>query len=291
MNLRSNSVSILYCTALAILCSQGVAQSVIVEDVIIDNDSEHGTSQTSEWYLSAGDNPYAETSVYNNGGSQFTWTANLGNARYDLYAWWTYHTIRSSMIPYRVSVETTLGVNHYEFFVDQGDPNLGGQWNLLGTIGVASRAGDGYVRVTVSSENGQASADAVKFAHHSPEKVWPASACVCDEYYMRAIAIYTSLGGKLHPYSETDTETTVTCDIDGMDQDARFTTVLSGNQTGQSVHLHIFADIVEPSLGDLECGAQVALAGQFYERFGGGSPTLVDVQACRKSVADLCTAN
>ena len=75
-------------------------------------------------------------------------------ATYEVYAWWTYHANRSTTVPYRI--QHTGGVD--EVIVNQKDPALGGQWNLLGTYTFA--AGSGHIEV--SSENGQASTDAVR---------------------------------------------------------------------------------------------------------------------------------
>ena len=295
MKLQSYSVSMLCCAAMAVLSSHGFAETAEITDEIIDNDDEQQTSQTGEWYLSSGEDPYGETSFYSNSSAQFTWShLDLPNGTYDVYAWWTYHPNRSSMVPYRVRVSTSFGDEHSEYFVDQGDPNLGGQWNLLGTVSGWSRMGGPNINVTVSSENGQASADAVRFVYHSPDKEWPEIECTCDEYYSRAMTIYSSLGGKLVPYSGSDAESTVTCDIDNLRKDVVFTTNFLGDQAGQSVNLRVktsWDQISESS----ECSARVSAnfgpQGSIYSRIGGGDPRDVDVEACWASVIDLCTEN
>ena len=105
--------------------------------------------------MPGGPDPWDVDSVYNGANSTFRWLPDVPEGGvYEDYAWWTYHANRSSTVPYRIShvggVDTVI--------VDQHDVALGGRWNLLGTY--TFEAGSGYVEV--SSENGQASADAVR---------------------------------------------------------------------------------------------------------------------------------
>ena len=76
------------------------------------------------------------------------------SGRYQVFAWWTYHSNRSSNVPYRI--EHNTGVSTVT--VNQHDQLLSSQWILLGEYDFT--AGQGYIEV--SSENGQASADAVR---------------------------------------------------------------------------------------------------------------------------------
>ena len=101
--------------------------------------------------------PLAGQSVYNNGGNTFRWLPTIPpTAMYAVYAWWTYHNNRSTTVPYRISHAGGI----LETIVNQQDAALGGQWNLIGTVTL--NAGSAHY-VEVSSENGQASADAVRF--------------------------------------------------------------------------------------------------------------------------------
>lgn len=124
-------------------------------EVIVDND-DPDTAISGEWRVSGGANPWQGKSVYNNSGGVFRWLPELPQTgTYQVYAWWTYHENRSVAVPYRIAhlngIDTVT--------VNQRDPAIGGQWILLGTYDFIS--GDsGYVEV--SSESGQASADAIK---------------------------------------------------------------------------------------------------------------------------------
>ena len=90
------------------------------------------------------------------GGDRFRWSLNIPAAgNYDVYAWWTYHNNRSSSVPYYIHHAAGTDV----VIVDQHDTSLAGQWVLLGSYTFAPGSGQS---VEVSSENGQASADAVK---------------------------------------------------------------------------------------------------------------------------------
>jgi len=130
-----------------------------INEIIVDNQDEN-TSEYGVWRLSGGPNPHIGESLYSALDlSEFHWWPDLPEAGdYEVYAWWTYGPKRSRLVPYRIwdghSIDVTVKV-------DQGDPNLGGQWNFLGrfTFGPGS-----IPRVIVSGANGQASADAVKFA-------------------------------------------------------------------------------------------------------------------------------
>ncbi len=123
--------------------------------IIIDN-LDANTTFTGSWAVSSGLTPWAGQSVYDNGGNYFRWLPTIAVAgTYEVYAWWTYHSNRSSAVPYRIS--RAGGIT--ETIVNQQDPSLGGQWNMMGTVPLD--AGSSHY-VEVSSENGQASADAVR---------------------------------------------------------------------------------------------------------------------------------
>jgi hypothetical protein len=132
----------------------------VFSEIIVDNQYST-TSSTGTWYTSGAPDPWAGQSIYSNSNGSFRWLPELTfGGTYDVYAWWTYHANRSTTVPYRVIHADGTD----EIIVDQRDPALGGQWNLLGTF--EFDAGSGYVEV--SSENGQASADAVRLLHTAP---------------------------------------------------------------------------------------------------------------------------
>jgi len=115
------------------------------------------TSQTGDWFTSGGADPYQGNSVYCNIACTFTWQPNLlVSGTYEVYAYWTSKVNRSTSVPYRIDHDGGTAT----VLVDQNDPSLGGQWNLLGTYDLTAGA-NGTVWVT--SENGQASADAVRW--------------------------------------------------------------------------------------------------------------------------------
>ncbi len=132
--------------------------------LIIDN-RDANTTNTGIWQLSGGLDPWADDSVYNNSGSTFRWLPNLPESgQYEVYAWWTYHNNRSVNVPYRI--QHTDGVD--TVLVNQRDAALGGQWYFLGNYTFSSGTG-GYIEV--SSENGQASADAVKLVNRTEPNI------------------------------------------------------------------------------------------------------------------------
>ena len=123
-------------------------------ELIVDN-QDMNTQKTGTWSQSSGKNPWDGQSVYNNGGSTFRWLPAIPESgRYQVYAWWTYHANRSSAVPYRIGHDGGVST----VTVNQHDPAIGGKWVSLGEYDFS--AGAGYVEV--SSENGQASADAVR---------------------------------------------------------------------------------------------------------------------------------
>jgi YVTN family beta-propeller protein len=131
-------------------------EAPVLSEAIVDN-LDVNTSQTGIWSSSIGVDPYQGNSVYSSGGGVFSWHPELSaSGEYEVYAWWTYWSGRSTSVPYRIDHDggtDTVTVN-------QQDPVLGGQWVLLGTYNfTAGVNGD----VSVSGENGNTSADAVRF--------------------------------------------------------------------------------------------------------------------------------
>ena len=130
----------------------------IAVGLIVDN-LDAGTSSSGTWSASSGANPWAGQSVYNNQENFFRWSPTLAEAgNYRVYTWFTYHRNRSSAVPYRILHAGSAVPS--EVTVDQHNSSLAGQWHLLGTFSFAAGSG---AYVEVSSDNGQASADAVRF--------------------------------------------------------------------------------------------------------------------------------
>jgi uncharacterized protein YkwD len=124
-------------------------------EIIIDNRAAN-TAKTGTWTVSSGANPWAGQSLYSNRNGTFRWLTQLSAAgSYKVYAWWTYHANRSTQVPHRIRhADGTATV-----VVNQKDPAQAGRWVLLGTYRFT---GSGSEYVEVSSENGQACADAVR---------------------------------------------------------------------------------------------------------------------------------
>ena len=127
-----------------------------IAPIVIDNEDNATSFTGGPWRRSVGLNPYGNGSIYNNSASTFRWLPTITQAgTYQVYVWWTYHKNRSSNVPYRIKHAGGVTTK----FVNQHNQSLGGQWNLLGTYQLSSGNGN-YVEV--SSENGQAGADAIK---------------------------------------------------------------------------------------------------------------------------------
>ncbi|MEM7252484.1 MAG: hypothetical protein AAF493_13790, partial [Pseudomonadota bacterium] len=125
--------------------------------VTVDN-LDPNTSSTGNWRSSIGSTPWAGNSVHNNRATHtFRWTPNIPQVgTYAVYARWTHYRSRAKQVPYTINHadgQTTVIVN-------QRDSALASQWNLLGTFDF-DVSGAAYVEV--STANGQANADAVRF--------------------------------------------------------------------------------------------------------------------------------
>jgi len=146
---------------LVALSAMFASTSVLAQEIIVDN-RDANTSQNDSWYTSSGPYPYLGNSIYNSSSSgRFTWYPELpARGDYDVYAWWTYHWKRSDNVPYHLDLGSTpTGDFTAQVNVNQQDSDLGGTWNLLGTFYFHTF----YPSITVSSENGMSSADAVMF--------------------------------------------------------------------------------------------------------------------------------
>jgi hypothetical protein len=163
------------------------------QDIIVDN--LDATTQSGNWHDSAGKNPFGDNSKYSYSGT-FTWYPALPKAgNYDVYAWWTYASSRSSNVVYKIELG---GFFPFEERVDQRNITFAGRWNRLGTFtydGVSTA----QVSVSANSATVNVNADAVRFVYLSEDETWPFAACPCDGYYNRAIQKYIAGGGELGP--------------------------------------------------------------------------------------------
>jgi len=140
---------------LVVLLGILLQNNVFAQEEIVDN-LDANTVRSGTWYDSGGPNPYLGNSQFSNSNGMFTWQPALPSSGiYAVYAWWTIHTNRSSNAPYVIYHD---GPTPTTVPVDQ--KVNGGRWNLLGTFEFTPGTnGD----VTLSSENGQASADAIRW--------------------------------------------------------------------------------------------------------------------------------
>ena len=126
------------------------------------DDGDPGTTQSGVWRLSSAPGGHDGDSLYcpGYGTDRYRWSPFLPAAgEYDVYLWWTSSAGRSARVPVRVGYADGV----WETTVDQRTG--GGVWQHLGRW--RFDAGEsGYVEV--SGENGQASADAVRFVPVTP---------------------------------------------------------------------------------------------------------------------------
>jgi len=148
-----------YVTKPRIRVDQAVAAFVPVSqasEIVIDNGAA-GTSATGTWCTSSASDFFGTDSLYSCGGGvdTYRWTPTFAAANtYDVYVWWSTHVNRSSAVP--VTVVHAAGSTTQTFDEQAG----GGQWVLHGRYSFNAGTA-GYVQV--SSANGQAAADAVRW--------------------------------------------------------------------------------------------------------------------------------
>ncbi|WP_025321652.1 golvesin C-terminal-like domain-containing protein [Deferrisoma camini] len=138
-------------------------------EVVVD-DGGAGTSFVGLWRPSAMPGGYGSGSLYCVGyrGERYRWTPRLPAAgRYRVFLWWAEGRGRSMRVPVRVR----HAGGESETLVNQRRD--GGRWNLLGTFEFRA---DGSEWVELSGENGQASADAVRFVPATGEPADPPAA-------------------------------------------------------------------------------------------------------------------
>lgn len=250
------------------------------EEIIVDN-RDASTLSSGNWRISNGDNPYWGESIYSNRAGQFSWFFNLSfPGPYDVYAWWTYHPNHSTSVPYTIHTMS----EDFEVLVNQQDLTLGGRWILLGRFTFDTRFGNEF-SISVSSRNGQASADAIRLVTVEAEG-WPADICPCDEYFHRAVEKYLGWGGTLIPPGYEGGATSALCDdpANTLDLDTRFTTMVPGGQ----VTLNFNAFIHHDGIGDCSARASASFAPEleYYRESGNLNSTTIGF--CRASVHDFC---
>lgn len=130
-------------------------------EIIVD-DMDPNTEFFGNWVLSSGALPWSGQSTAEFDGAHlgevawFKWLPNISESgTYEVWAWWTKHPNRITNAPYVIhhaGAEPTVVV------VNQRANE--GQWNLLGTFVFT---GDGSGFVEIRGDNGQVSADAIRF--------------------------------------------------------------------------------------------------------------------------------
>jgi hypothetical protein len=144
-------------------CADGVAMMTTARtctatftsnDLIVD-DGQPGTTATGTWNVSSVSFPYGLNAMVSAGSGTYRWTPTIPTAgAYQVYVWWTEADTRSDTVP--ITVSYAGGTQTVQVNQQQG----GGQWHLLGTFPFDAGT-SGYVEV--SSGNGEACADAVRF--------------------------------------------------------------------------------------------------------------------------------
>jgi len=261
------------------------------QEIIVDNSGKN-TRQIGDWKVSSGPYPYLGDSLFSrNLESEFRWIADVPSGEYEIYAWWTYHRNRSNDVPYRISWDNVKGGYEHQVNVDQGNSNLGGQWNKLGEfVFYDSGGGDLIVSVSVSGENGQASADAVRFVRKESIRPWPATDCPCDEYFGRALDLYAAWGGSLVPQGMNGEGAVVSCESNTPDHAVNFQSVVNSGLPTEgtvSVRISVFLDDGDFHQCRVSVRSTLHPTGTIYDRELEGINGQ-QAGACYNSVHDLC---
>ncbi|GEM_PF-1389699 len=135
-------------------------------EIIVDN-TDANTRFTGRW-RDATRAGYYGTEAFRNEDTivpkYFRWFPEVPRTEaYDVYAWWTAGPNRSNAVPYRIFHTTGSDT----VIVDQTDPSQGSRWVRLGRY-TLDPTNSSYVEI--SSENGRAAADAVRFVARSRDR-------------------------------------------------------------------------------------------------------------------------
>jgi hypothetical protein len=138
--------------------SSGTAAGEIIIDNAAAGVQDSTRSFSGSWCSSSAASPYGQDSLDScsrGTGDRYRWTPSIPTTgNYDVYVRWTAGTSRSTAVPFYV--KHACGTNTRVFNEQSG----GATWLVHGTYTFNSGT-TGYVETT--SENGQASADAVRF--------------------------------------------------------------------------------------------------------------------------------
>ncbi|MEW6442361.1 MAG: hypothetical protein AB1640_15595 [bacterium] len=128
-----------------------------VNDLICDNGSSC-SSYTGSWWVSGGEEPYGQSSLYGKSGSTYSWRFQIPQSgNYQLSMWWTEFYSRPTAAPVTLRCGSTVVDT---FSVNQQED--GGQWNWLSSF----QASQGQTcTVTIqAAPSGSTCADAVKLS-------------------------------------------------------------------------------------------------------------------------------
>ena len=145
------SVRALLALFTVMMSSASIAQS----EEIIDN-RDAGASQIGPWSVSSSSGYYGSDSVYSNASTaRFIFTPKLaaGPGDYEVAVRWTTHPNRSTSVPHCIEHDGGTDCQSFNQKVE------GSKWTVLGQYSCSSKS----CAVTVSAENGQANADAVRW--------------------------------------------------------------------------------------------------------------------------------
>lgn len=139
--------------------TQLVPQTGTGKEIILDNSGTNTVtfSKSGYWSLSSAAGSYGTQSIYSkSAGSTATWTTPLNPGRYDVYAWWTEWSSRTTAAPYSITHSGGTSIVNK----NQKEAGSGGKWNLLGSYDFGST---GKVVLTSKADGTSYNADAIKF--------------------------------------------------------------------------------------------------------------------------------
>ena len=124
-------------------------------DLLIIDDGNAGTTETGDWRISGGADPYGTQSLYSKKvGAEYAFESNIAGT-YEVSLWWTGYSSRCSDVPVEIfDGNTLLDI----ILVDQTQNS--GQWYSIGLY-VFSKGSK--VIISSDSKDCSTSADAAKF--------------------------------------------------------------------------------------------------------------------------------
>ena len=279
---------------LLVLIAAPTAQAQAATVITVDN-LDANTSQVGGWGVSSGADPFGANSFFCNSGCSFTWTPSLPQAQtYEVFVWYTGHPNRTTQVPYIVEHaggSATVLVNQQQ---------QAGQWVPIGSWAFDA----GPTDVTITTANGQASADAIQLrvadtaapstptnlgslsvTATSAELTWsPSTDDIAVQQY-RVFRNGSFIGSTSHPtttFGDTglSPQTAYAYRVSAVDS--------SGNESARSATLNVTTPVqagVGPST-DIVINELVAANDSFFDAFG-ATPDWIELRNSGTTTADL----